>query len=139
MKSTRIIFISTLILLVAVFSCSCSRNSSRAIDRAINRGENAIDRGIGSKGNGVEDSMDITTGDTYGANSGYSGNVGTGTGTSLPYSGRPTELLPTLGDKHGDNKGQINTNNGNTDGGTGDKKRDNDMSANFMHKNASAK
>lgn len=132
MKSIKIIFISSFVLLVALLFCSCSRNSSKEIDRAINRGENAIDRGIASAGDGIENSMDIITGDGFGANSGYSGNVGTGTGTSLPYSGRPMELLPTLGDKSNDNKGQINTTNGSKDGGMGDMYKDNDTRRNSL-------
>lgn len=139
MKSAKILFISSLILLVAISLCSCSRNSSRAIDRAVNRGENAIDRGMGSIGDGIENSMDIITGNGYGANSGYSGNVGTGTGTSLPYGGRPMELLPTLGDKSNDNKGQINTTNGNKDGGMGDMYRDNDMRRNSLKRDTLTK
>ena len=132
MKSTKIIFICSLILLAAVLLCSCSRNSNRAIDRAVKRGENAIDRGMGSIGDGIENSMDIITGNGFGANSGYSGNVGTRTGTSLPYSGRAMELLPTLTDKSSDNMGQINTTNGNKDGGMGDMYRDNDTRRNSL-------
>ena len=132
MKYTKIIFTTSLILLVTALLCSCSGNSSRAIDRAINRGENAIDRGMGSIGNGIENGMDITTGDRFGANNGYSGNVGTGTGTSLPYSGRPMKLLPTLDNKSGDNMGQINTNNGSKDGGKGDMYNDTNRARNSL-------
>ena len=111
MKIKNILIIAAVILTVFLL-CSCSRNSSRAIDNAVRRGENAIDRGIGSIGNGIENSMDVVTGDRYGANSGYSGNVGTGTGTTLPYNGRATELHPTLRHR-ARNMGNVN-NSGNS-------------------------
>ena len=130
MKITKIIFIMSITVLISLFMCSCMRNSSRKIDDAINRGENAIDRGVGSAGDGIENSMDVVTGDRFGANSGYSGSVGNGTNTSLPYSGRPMELLPTLTDKSRDNMGQINTTNGSEDGGNGDMFNDMDRRRN---------
>lgn len=132
MKTAKIIFLLSITIMVSLFMCSCMRNSSGKIDKAINRGENAIDRGIGSVGDGIENSMDIVTGDRFGANSGYSGGVGNGTNTSLPYSGRPMELLPTLTDKSRDNMGQINTTNGNKDGGNGDMFNDMDRRRNSL-------
>ena len=117
MKIKNILIITAVILTVFCM-CSCSRNSNRAIDNAVRRGENAIDRGIGSIGDGIENSMDVITGDRYGANSGYNANAGTGTGTTLPYDGRTTELSPTLRSRARSNMGKVNTNKGSYDYGT---------------------
>ena len=114
-KNLMIVFAIAFTLLAF---CSCSRNSNRAVDNAVRRGENAIDRGIGFMGNGIDNSMDVVTGKRYSANNAYNGNVGNGTGTTLPYSGRATELSPTLRSKARTNPGGINSNKGHTDYGT---------------------
>ncbi len=116
-----------LILVLAIFTllalASCARNSNSAIDRALKRGENAIDRGIGDIGDGIENATDMITDDMYGANSGYSGYAGTG---------NAMEIFPTIRDKSRDNMGQINTTNGSADGGMGDMYDDMERSRNSL-------
>ena len=77
--------------------------------------ENFMDNGLNSVPNNVENGRNTVIGGTYGANSGYSANAGIGTG-NYTAGGRATELNPTIGKKT--NRGMINTNKGELDGGT---------------------
>lgn len=126
MKLNKKILIVSVMAITTIMLSSCSRSSMRnagdAMKNTARRAENFVENGI--------DTM-TGRGANYGANSGYSGNVGMGVGT-LPYSGTAEPLLPTLGDRSRDNRGQINTNNGSLDGGTGDIYKDNDMKRNSM-------
>ncbi len=119
-KTLMILILSILTLFVL---CSCARNTDSAVYRAVRRGENAIDRGIGDMGNGIDNATDVVTGNRYSADSGYSGYVGTG---------NATELFPTIRDKSRDNMGQVNTTNGSADGGMGDMYDDMDRHRNSL-------
>ena len=136
MKKNNFFMIFTLIITVFLL-CSCSRGSvTRAGDsmrNAARRAENFMDNGLNAVENGVENGRNtVVGGGMYGANSGYSANAGTGTGTSVAMGGTASPLLPTLGDKSRDNKGQINSNNGSIDGGMGDIYDDTDMKRNAL-------
>lgn len=82
------------------------------------RTENYMDNGLNSVENGLENGTDTVIGRTYGANSGYSGNAAIGTGTSKnDRAMRKKHDRDRRDDK--DNKGEINSNDGNADGGKG--------------------
>ena len=149
MKRNRLLIILSGIMLACLLLCSCSRTGIKRADdsmrRTARRAENYMDNGLNAVENGVENGNNtMVGGGMYGANSGYSGNAGIGTTTGIGYganaggsttvarSGKATPLLPTLGDKSRDNKGQINTNNGSLDGGMGDIYDDTDMNRNSL-------
>ncbi len=119
----KFLFLSIIIAIAAVFLCSCSTDSMRQGDgevrNAVRRGENAIDRGIGSIGDGIENSMDIITGGSAG-NGSYGAYSAADGGMAYADRGRASNILPTLGDTSRDNYGQVNTTNGKADGGMGD-------------------
>lgn len=144
MKKTNLLFIISLAIVTVFLLCSCSRSSMmRAGDtmrNAARRTENFMDNGLNAVENGIENGRNtVVGGGMYGANSGYSGNAGTGTGTSVAMGGKASPLLPTLGDKSRDNMGQINTNNGNLDGGMGDIYDDTDMKRNSLRRDTLTK
>lgn len=147
MKKTNLLFIISTAIVAVFLLCSCSRGSMmRAGDtmrNAARKTENFMDNGLNAVENGVENGRNTAIGGTYGANSGYSANAGIGTSTGVGYgngnmtvarSGKASPLLPTLGDKSRDNKGQINTNNGSLDGGMGDIYDDTDMRRNSLRR-----
>lgn len=125
MKFTKTITLFIITAVATLLLCSCSTDTQRrgtsmadGARNAVRRGEEVINRGIDSVENGMNNMMGNTSG--YGANSGYSAySPGVG-GSTLPYDGRATNILPTLRDTNRNNKGQINTNNGSSDGGMGD-------------------
>jgi hypothetical protein len=141
MKKSNIFLIISVIAVSVILLCSCSRGSVRRLGDAsrdvVRRGANFIDSGINAVENGVENGMDTIIGnEMYGANSGYSANAAIGTnGTNYSNEGTATEINPTLRSKSRNmdrrtdrfkdktNKGEINSNNGNSDGGLGNKKR----------------
>lgn len=153
MKKTNLLFIISAAIVTVFLLCSCSRGSMmRAGDdmrNAARRTENFMDNGLNAVENGVENGRNTVIGGTYGANSGYSANAGIGTSTGVGYgagsgmtvakSGKASPLLPTLGDKSRDNKGQINTNNGSLDGGMGDIYDDTDMNRNSLRRDTLTK
>ncbi len=142
MKKTNLLIIISSVIVTVFLLCSCSRGSTtRAGDSLRNsarRTENFMDNGLNAVENGVENgNSTVVGGGMYGANSGYSGNAGIGTNsagtggsTAVAQGGRATPLLPTLGDKSRDNRGQINSNNGSLDGGMGDLRDNNDTKKN---------
>lgn len=125
MKKTNLFIIMALAIVTLFLLCSCSRGSvTRAGDSMRNAGrraENFMDNGLNAVENGVENGRNTVIGGMYGANSGYNGNAGIGTTTGANYArgGNATNLLPTLGNKAGANRGMINTNRGSLDGGMG--------------------
>ena len=130
MKLNKKIFIFSIAAIMCVLLCSCSRSSMRntgdAMKRTARRAENFVENGI--------DNITNPGMYGYGANNGYSGYVGNGTGTALPNDGNVTPILPTLRDKSKDNRGQINTNNGSLDGGMGDIYKDNSRKRNSVRR-----
>ncbi|MBQ7399819.1 MAG: hypothetical protein IJW06_05120 [Clostridia bacterium] len=148
MKKTNFLLIISASILAVFLFCSCSRSSmnrtGNSIRNATRRAENYMDNGLNAVENGVENGSNTIIGGAYGANSGYSGNAGigsstgigygTGTGAAVARSGKASPLLPTLGDKSRDNKGQINTNNGSLDGGMGDIYDDTNMKRNSLRR-----
>ena len=129
-KSKRLLILA-IAAITAILLCSCARSTMwRDRDESrevVRRGKNFIDSGVNAVENGIENGANTITGGMYGANSGYSGNAATGTGNIYPNDGTATEISPTLRsraramDKNGKaNMGEINSNNGNADGGLGD-------------------
>ena len=108
MKTKLVLIIST-IAMCALLLCSCSMDSMRSAGNGIRnttrRAENYLDNGLNSVENDVENGRNTAIGGTYGANSGYNGNAGIGTGSGYTHNGRRT------------NGGMVNTNRGNSDGG----------------------
>lgn len=108
---TKILLIISTIAMCALLLCSCSMDSMRSAGNGIRntarRAENYLDNGLNSVENGVENGRNtmIGRGGTYGANSGYNGNAGIGTGTGYNSAARKT------------NTGMVNTNRGDSDGG----------------------
>ena len=125
MKLTKTLSIFIITAAVTLILCSCSTNTQRkgtsmadGARNAVRRSEQAINNGIGTMENGMNNMMG--NGGYYTADGGYSAyNPGTSR-TTLPYDGKATNILPTLRDTNRNNKGQINTNNGSSDGGMGD-------------------
>lgn len=118
MKLNKRILLLSITAIVAVLLCSCSRNTMRragdTMRSATRDAENFMDNGLNAVENGVENGRNTMIGGTYGANSGYSGNAGTGTGTNYTAGGTATELNPTI---RSSGRGMVNTNKGNIDGG----------------------
>ena len=134
MKKSNLFLIISAIAVSVILLCSCSRGSIRRTGdmsrNVVRRGANFIDSGINAVENGVENGANTIVGNgMYGANSGYSSNAAIGTnGTNYAESGKATEISPTLrgrartsvkryNDKT--NRGEINSNDGNSDGGMG--------------------
>lgn len=114
MKKTKLFLIIAAISLSVLLLCSCSRDSMRSagnnVRNTTRRAENYLDNGLNSVENGVENGLGTIIGrDGYGANSGYSGNAGIGTGYT--YNGR------TISNGNA-NRGMVNTNRGSADNGT---------------------
>ena len=141
MNITKRFLLLTIAAITAVLLCSCARNSmwgTRDASRDVaRRGRNFIDSGINAVENGIENGANTITGGMYGANSGYSGNAAIGTGgTTYTNEGTATEISPTLRSKARSmnrerqrtddktNSGEVNSNNGNADGGLGSNNSD---------------
>lgn len=120
MKARNLLLIISSVIVSVFLLCSCSRGSVRRAGDSMRdaaRGvENFMDNGLNAVPNSAENGRNTVIGGTYGANSGYNANAGIGTTGSYTASGRATELNPTIGKKT--NRGMINTNKGELDGGT---------------------
>lgn len=129
-------------IITTIFAClfmlcltSCSTDTMRSTDsfmrNTARNTRNTIDRGINAVENGFDNSMNNTTNRVYGADGGYSNYSAAGRDSMTGITGRTTtrntsrtntsrDMLPSLASKSRDNYGQINTNNGRSDGGKGD-------------------
>ena len=130
MKNKKLLLIISSIAISLLLLCSCSRSTIRRTGDmsrdVVRRGANFIDSGLNAVENGVENGANTVIGGMYGANSGYNGNAAIG--TNYVENGKATEISPTLRSKartsvkkykDKTNKGEINSNDGNADGGMG--------------------
>lgn len=116
MKTKKFVLIISAMALCVFLLCSCSMGTMKkagdSMRSAARDAENFMDNGLNAVENGVENGRNTVIGGSYGANSGYSANAGTGNYTA---GGKATELKPTVGKSK--NRGMVNTNKGELDGG----------------------